>query len=177
LASAGASYLQFKAEPQQLQGVLFWLLSTVAGATWGDLGFPALTLLLTSAWLILQTRRLNALLAGEEAAIALGVDVNRFRIELVLASSILTGAAVAVAGGIGFVGLMAPHLVRMLVGPDHRRVLPAAALLGACFLVLVDLLARTVQRPVELPLGIFTAVIGAPFFLWLMWRSNRLAGI
>jgi iron complex transport system permease protein len=72
---------------------------------------------------------------------------------------------------------MAPHLVRMLVGPDHRRVLPAAALLGACFLVLVDLLARTVQRPVELPLGIFTAVIGAPFFLWLMWRSNRLAGI
>ncbi len=93
-----------------------------------------------------------------------------------IASSLLTGAVVAVSGGIGFVGLMIPHVARMLVGPDHRRVLPTAVLLGASYLILVDLAARTLQRPVELPLGIFTASIGAPFFIWLMRRTTRLGG-
>ena len=176
LASSVTSYLQIKADPQQLQGVIFWLLGTVSGATWSDLGIPSLAVLLGTAWLLVQARRLNALLMGEESAVALGVDVNRFRVELILVSSALTGAAVAVAGGIGFVGLMVPHVARMLVGPDHRRMLPAAALIGATYLVLVDLLARTLQRPVELPLGIFTAAIGAPFFIWLMRRNSRLAG-
>lgn len=176
LASSATSYLQIKADPQQLQGVLFWLLGTVAGATWSDLGVPGAVVVVGTAWLLVQARRLNALLMGKESAVALGVDVNRFRIELVLVSSALTGAAVAVAGGIGFVGLMVPHVARMLVGPDHRRMLPTSALIGATYLVLVDLLARTVQRPIELPLGIFTAAIGAPFFIWLMRRNGRLAG-
>lgn len=176
LASSMTSYLQIKASPQQLQGVLFWLLGTVAGADWEDLGIPTVAVVVTTAWLILQARPMNALLMGEESATALGVNVNRFRLQLILASSLLTGAIVAVSGGIGFVGLMIPHIVRMLVGPDHRRVLPTAALLGASYLVLVDLLARTSQRPLELPLGIFTAAIGAPFFLWLMRRNGRLAG-
>ncbi len=176
LASSATSYLQIKADPQQLQGVLFWLLGTVAGANWSDLGVPGVAVALGTSWLLLQARRLNALLMGEESAVALGVDVNRFRIELILVSSALTGAAVAVAGGIGFVGLMVPHVARMLVGPDHRRMLPTSALIGATYLVLVDLLARTLQRPIELPLGIFTAAIGAPFFIWLMRRNSRLAG-
>ena len=176
LAGSATSYLQIKADPQQLQGVLFWLLGTVAGASWSDLGIPGVAVVVGTGWLLLQARRMNALLMGEESAVALGVDVNRFRIELILVSSALTGAAVAVAGGIGFVGLMVPHVARMLVGPDHQKMLPTSALLGATYLVLVDLLARTVQRPVELPLGIFTAAIGAPFFIWLMRRNNRLAG-
>jgi iron complex transport system permease protein len=176
LCSAATSYLQIKAQPQQLQGVLFWLLGSVAGADWQDLGIPTAAVLLTAGWLLLQARALNALLMGEESAVALGVDVNRFRLQLVVASSLLTGAVVAVSGGIGFVGLMVPHVARMLVGPDHRRVLPTAVLLGASYLILVDLAARTLQRPVELPLGIFTASIGAPFFIWLMRRSTRLGG-
>lgn len=176
LASSGTSYLQIKAEPQQLQSVLFWLLGTVAGAAWSDLRIPTLAVVLTTGWLMLQSRRLNALLLGEESATALGIDVNRFRLELILVTSVLTGATVAVSGGIMFVGLMMPHIGRMLVGPDHRRVLPTVALLGASYLIFVDLAARTVQRPVELPLGIFTAAVGAPFFLWLMRRNNRLAG-
>lgn len=176
LASSGTSYLQIKAQPQQLQGVLFWLLGTVAGADWADLRIPTAAVLVTTGWLLLQARRMNALLMGEESAVALGIDVNRFRIELILASSILTGAVVAVAGGIGFIGLMVPHVARMLVGPEHRKTLPTAALLGASYLVLVDLMARTLQRPVELPLGIFTAAIGAPIFIWLMRRNARLAG-
>lgn len=176
LAGSATSYLQIKADPQQLQGVLFWLLGTVAGANWSDLGIPGVAVVLGTSWLLIQARRLNALLMGEESAVALGVDVNRFRVELILVSSALTGAAVAVAGGIGFVGLMVPHVARMLVGPDHRKMLPTSALIGATYLVLVDLLARTVQRPIELPLGIFTAAIGAPFFIWLMRRNSRLAG-
>ncbi|MFN8665191.1 MAG: iron ABC transporter permease [Thermomicrobiales bacterium] len=176
LCSAATSYLQIKAQPQQLQGVLFWLLGSVAGADWQDLGVPSAAVLVTSGWLLLQARPLNALLMGEESATALGVDVNRFRLQLVIVSSLLTGAVVAVSGGIGFVGLMIPHVARMLVGPDHRRVLPTAVLLGASYLILVDLAARTLQRPVELPLGIFTASIGAPFFIWLMRRTTRLGG-
>lgn len=176
LLSSATSYLQIKAEPQQLQGVMFWLLGTVAGADWSDLRTPSVVVIATTGWMLLQARRLNALLMGEESAVALGVDVNRFRLELIIASSLLTGAAVAVAGGIGFIGLMVPHVARMLVGPDHRKVLPISALLGASYLVLVDLLARTLERPVELPLGIFTAAIGTPFFIWLMRRNGRLAG-
>jgi iron complex transport system permease protein len=109
---------------------------------------------------------------GDDSAAALGVDVNRFRIELLLISSILTAGAVSVAGGIGFVGLMVPHACRFIVGPDHRRLLPVAVLTGATFMVLVDLLARVADRPNELPVGIFTAAIGAPFFLILMRRSG-----
>lgn len=125
---------------------------------------------------MVQARPLNAMLAGDESATALGVDVGRFRMKLLIVASLLTGTVVAVAGGVGFVGLMIPHVVRMLVGPDHRRVLPVAVLLGGVFLELVDVLARTAASPIEPPLSVVTAAIGAPFFLWLMRRSEKTTG-
>lgn len=175
-ASAATSFLQFQVDAQQLQGIIFWLLGSLAGAQWSDLGIPAAAVVLSSGWLTLQGRRLNALAVGEESAVALGVDVRRFRVQLMVVSSVLVGAVIAVAGGIGFVGLVIPHVVRLLVGPDHRRLLPLTALLGGVFLVWVDVLARVVSSPSELPIGIFTAGIGAPFFLWLMRRANRVEG-
>lgn len=176
LCSAGTSLVQFLIDPRQLQGVLFWLLGSVAGATFTDLGLPAVAVLAGTAWLVVQGRRLNVLSLGDESAAALGIDVERFRLELLVVSALLVGVLVAVAGGIGFVGLMVPHVVRMLVGPDHRRVLPVSMLLGAVFLVWVDVLARAVAAPSELPIGIFTAAVGAPFFLWLMRRSRTGQG-
>jgi iron complex transport system permease protein len=176
LFNAATSYLQLQADPQELQAVLFWLLGSVARAGWGDLGLPALAVGLCGLWLLSNWRRLNLLLVGEESAQSLGVEVNRFRAELLLATSLLVGTSVAVAGGIGFVGLMVPHVVRLLVGPDHRRVLPVCALLGALYLVWVDVLCRLLQAPSELPIGVITAMLGAPFFLWLLRRSARLEG-
>ncbi len=172
--SALTSYIQLRANPNELKSVMFWLLGSVAGARWEQLGLVSAVVLITVASLMLYGRRLNALVTGEESATSLGVDVRRARVGLLLTSSLLTGTLIAVAGGVGFVGLMIPHLVRLLVGADHRRVLPLAALGGALYLVLVDLLARTVDSPNELPLGIFTAAFGAPFFLWLLRRGRAL---
>lgn len=176
LCSSLTAFLQYRAQGDQLRVVLFWLLGSVAGARWGDLGLPAAVVFLTTIWLVVQGRRLNTLLLGEESATALGVDVNRFRLGLMIATSLLTGTAVAVAGGIGFVGLMIPHIVRLAIGPDHRKLMLVAALLGGSYLIWVDLAARTLQRPTELPLGIITGVVGAPFFIWLMRRSSRVGG-
>lgn len=173
LFSAVTGILQFVSDPRELRGVLFWLLGSVAGTQWEDLGLPAFVVIASTAWLVLLSRRLNALALGEESAVALGVDVQRFRVQLMVVTSVLVGAVVAVSGSIGFVGLMVPHAARMLVGPDHRRVLPLSLLLGAAFLGAVDILARVVAAPSELPLGIFTAAAGAPFFIWLLRRSQR----
>ena len=115
---------------------------------------------------------MNALVAGEETAVTLGVDTNRFRKELMALSALLTGVMVAVAGAIGFVGLIMPHAVRLFVGADHRRVLPVSVLVGAIFLIWVDVLARTIVAPEELPLGVITAFVGGPFFLWLLRASG-----
>lgn len=153
---------------------MFWLLGSVAGARWNQLTLVSIVVVASTVVLLLYGRRLNALVTGDETAVALGIDVRRIRIVLLTLTSLLTGTLIAVAGGIGFVGLMIPHLVRLSVGPDHRRVLPISALIGAIYLVVVDLIARTLDRPNDLPLGIFTAAFGAPFFLWLLRRSRNL---
>lgn len=171
---AATSYLQLRATPTELRTVMFWMLGSVAGAQWGQLPAVATVVLTTTVVLTLFGRRLNALLVGDESATALGVDVHRLRAVLLVLSSLVTGTVIAVAGGIGFVGLMIPHLVRLTTGADHRRLLPQAALVGAIYLVVVDLLSRTVNRPNELPLGILTALFGAPFFLWLLRRNKSL---
>jgi iron complex transport system permease protein len=176
LFAAATSYLQIHADDNELRAVVFWLLGSVADAEWNDLPVAAAVVVLVTGWLLLQTRPLNSLLIGDESAYALGVDVSRFRAKLVIASALVTGAVVAVAGGIAFVGLMIPHVARLLVGPDHRRVIPVSFLLGASYLACVDILSRILEKPAELPLGILTAVIGAPFFLYLMHRSSRVAG-
>jgi len=171
---SATSYVQLQATPTELRTVMFWMLGSVAGATWDQVPAVTVVVLATTALLSLFGRRLNALLAGDESATALGVDVDRLRAALLVLSALLTGTVIAVAGSIGFVGLMIPHLVRLTVGADHRRLLPLTALLGALYLVLVDLLSRTLDRPGEMPLGILTALLGAPFFLWLLRRDKGL---
>jgi iron complex transport system permease protein len=168
LGSAVTSYIQLQANPSELRGIMFWLLGSVASASWSDLAAPAVALVCCLLWLLVDGRRLNALTMGETSAAGLGINVNRLRLGLLAAASLLTATIVSVAGGIGFVGLLVPHAVRLLVGPDHRRVVPVSLLVGALFLILVDLLSRTLDRPNEMPIGIFTAVLGAPFFLWLL---------
>jgi iron complex transport system permease protein len=170
------SYLQLRARPDQLSGVLFWLLGSVAGAQWQDLGLPAVLVVACTAWLLLHGRSLNALAMGEETAVLLGVRVHALRLQLLAVAAVLTAAVIAVAGGISFVGLVVPHSVRLLIGADHRSLLPATALTGALFLLLADLAARTLAAPMELPLGILTAVAGTPFFLWLL-RRERAQGL
>ena len=178
LFEAGTSFIQLRiTEGQSLAGVIFWLLGTVAAASWQDLRLPALVVIATTIWLTLKARPLNSLLLGEDAAAALGVDVGRMRLQLLVLASLVTAVIVAVAGGVAFVGLMIPHVARMLVGPDHRRMLPVTVLVGAIFLELVDITARTIAAPLELPLSVITAAIGAPFFIWLLWRTDRAAGV
>lgn len=176
--SAITSFLVLRASGpgQGVAAVLYWLSGSLGGAKWEYLGIPSLALLLATVALLLQARPLNALLAGEEAAIGLGVNVERFRLQLFLITSLLVGVVVAISGAIGFIGLMIPHIVRRLVGSDHRRVLPIATLLGGVYLVLVDLVGRTIIAPQELPVGIVTAVLGGPFFLWLLRRRSSAGG-
>jgi iron complex transport system permease protein len=156
---------------------LSWLAGTLGAAKWEQLGIPGFTVLVSTFLLMLQSRQLNALLAGDETAVSLGVSVQRFRLQLFVLTSLLIGTVVAISGAIGFVGLMIPHLVRFLVGADHRRVLPIAALLGAVYLVLVDIIGRTIIAPSELPVGIVTAAVGGPFFLWMLWQRRLTGGV
>ncbi len=156
-------------------GVLYWLAGSLSNATWDDLGLPTLLLLLTIVFLLLQARPLNALLTGEEVATSLGINLMRFRLQLFVLTSLLVGTAVAVSGAIGFVGLMIPHIVRLFVGANHRRLLPLVALAGAVYLMLVDLLGRTLIAPEEIPVGIMTAALGGPFFLWLLRQRDTPA--
>lgn len=151
--------------------VLSWTLGSLARARWADLTLPALALLLGTLYLILQARALNALLMGDESATEVGIDVARRRRTLFVVTALITGVLVAVSGSIGFIGLVVPHLVRGFVGSDHRRVLPIAALVGSLFLIWVDVIARSAFDPIELPVGVITALLGGPFFMWLLWRQ------
>jgi iron complex transport system permease protein len=158
-------------DPHKAQAAVRWMLGGLGGAMWQMVWVPAALVFVGVGVLLAVTRPLNLLYTGEEAATALGVDVHRFRAVMFVVVALMVGAMVAVSGAIGFVGLIMPHVVRMLVGADHRRALPAAALLGASFLVLCDIAARTIAGPEELPVGILTALVGGPFFLWLMRRK------
>ncbi len=172
VAMAGTSFAQLQAEPGQVRGILFWMMGSVAGARWDGLLLPTVVMVIAGAWLLSQARGLNALALGDDDAVAVGVNLRRFRLGLLIVAALLTAVTVAVAGGVGFVGLIIPHAVRMIVGADYRRLLPVAALAGAIFLIAVDLVARTVGSPNEYPLTIFTALVGGPFFLWLMRSSE-----
>ncbi|QWF78829.1 FecCD family ABC transporter permease [Amycolatopsis sp. CA-230715] len=167
------NYLVLQADdPGKTNSALFWILGSLAGARWADIGVPAAALLIGFAALLFRARALNALLVGDETATSLGIPPTRLRRELFATTSLVTGVMVALSGSIYFVGLVVPHAVRLLLGSDHRRILPAALLAGAAFLVLIDLLARSLLSPQELPVGILTAVIGAPVFLVLLSRRR-----
>nr|WP_221522585.1 iron ABC transporter permease [Kitasatospora kifunensis] len=157
-------------DDQQTRGVLFWLMGSLSGATWSQLPIPVAAVALGLVVLQARARGLNALLMGDETAAGLGVDVTRLRRELFAVTSLLTGVLVAVSGAIGFVGLLVPHACRLLVGGDHRRLLPLSALAGAVLLVAVDTIARTALATQEVPIGVVTALIGAPVLLYLLDR-------
>lgn len=176
--SSIASFLVFRsAEPQAAQSVLFWLLGSLSGASWEQLWLPAVTVALAFVMLMAGSGWLDALAVGPDTAAALGVPVRALRIALFVLLAVLVGVLVAVAGGIGFVGLVLPHVARLLVGPRHRVSLPVVALSGALFLVWVDVAARVMVRPTEVPLSVVTGLIGAPLFLLLLGRrSYRFGG-
>lgn len=147
-----------------LHNAEFWMAGSLAGARWAYLTLPLAVLVLCMIVLMLNYRGLNLLLLGDESAGALGVNVRRLQKLLVLVASLMAGVTIAVSGSIGFVGLMVPHFTRMIVGGDHKKVLPVSALLGGILVVWVDVAARTVIAPEELPVGILTAIIGGPIF-------------
>ena len=155
------------------QAILYWLMGSLAGAGWDQLGLPALLAAVGSGYGLASARQLNLIALGDENARALGVNPHLFRLKLMTLAALLTGVLVSVSGGVGFVALMVPHAVRLITGGDHRRLLPLAVLTGAVFLVWVDLAARLLIQPAELPLTIVTAFIGTPFFLWLLRSRER----
>ena len=175
--SALASFLVFKAQDARAaQGVMFWMLGSVVGAQWDRLLLPALVVLAAFLILMFMSNPLDAMAAGPDTAAALGVNVERLRQILFFIQALLVGAMVAVAGGIGFVGLVIPHLARIMVGSLHRRLLPIAMVLGAVFRVWVAVIARIAAPPQEIPLGVVTGVLGAPLFLLLMGRGRYQFG-
>ena len=169
------SFLIFRGNPQATQSVLFWLLGSFGLANW-QLPIPAIAMAVAIGYLLAQARSLNALAMGTEPAASLGVDVHRLRRNLFVVTSLMVGVAVAVSGVIGFVGLVIPHIVRLMVGSDHRRVLPVGVLFGAAFMVFGNLLARTIVAPQEMPIGVITAFIGAPTLIVLIRRRPYLYG-
>ena len=168
IASAGIGMLVFVADDQQLRTLIFWTLGGFGGVTWVAI-LPALLVLAISVPTLLPAAHLlDALALGEREAGHVGVDVERLKRRLVAQVALAVGAGVAISGIVGFVGLIAPHIVRLLLGPAHRTLLPAAALFGGGFLVMADTLARILVAPAELPIGVLTALVGGPFFLWLL---------
>ena len=169
--SAVTSFLMVFAR-QQMAAIVYWMMGGFSAASWQYVAMIAPMFLLGIIVPLLSMRELNLMLLGDERAGHLGLSVERFKLVTLAAAALLTAAAVAVSGLIGFVGLMVPHMVRLVLGPDHRRLLPASLLAGAIVLVLADLAARTVLAPVEIPVGIVTAVLGGPFFVVLLVRGR-----
>jgi iron complex transport system permease protein len=158
------------------QEIIFWLLGGLDSRTWAHVWFSAPLVVLGVLISLIYSRDLDLLLMGEDTASSLGVEVEHVKRIVLTSAALLTGAAVAISGVVGFVGLVVPHVVRLIIGPAHRQLIPASALTGAAFLILADLLARTLHRPEEIRLGIITAIFGAPFFLYLLMRRRREIG-
>jgi iron complex transport system permease protein len=169
---AGANVMIFLGDPRASHMVIFWMLGSLGLAQWSQLVFPAFALAVCGAWLWSRAQDLDAMTIGDESAATLGIPVARFRLEVFVAGALLTGTMVAFSGVIGFVGLMVPHVARMMVGGGHARVLPLSALLGAVFLIWCDLLSRTVMAPQDMPIGVVTGLVGGLFFVWLLGRRQ-----
>ena len=176
IAGGAIGFLTFYANDAQLRNIVFWSLGSIGGASWDSAKAAFVVALVGVALLVRFGRSLNLLALGEREAFHLGVDPERTRLAVIGLAALLTGAAVAFAGIVGFVGLVVPHLLRLTMGPDHRRLLPASALFGASLLLFADLVSRTIVIPRELPLGVITALVGGPYFLWLIHRTRRRQG-
>ena len=168
--SAVILFLVSTSSDDHLHSVIFWLMGDLSFAEGGEVLFTGFFLLAGFLVIILHARSLNLIVTGEETAMQLGVDVEKTKKILFTTASMVTAVAVSMSGTIGFVGLMIPHLLRLILGPDHRLLLPASVLFGASFLVAADTIARTVMAPVELPVGVVTALCGAPYFIYLLRR-------
>ena len=164
----------FLGDPRAAHTVIFWMLGGLGLAQWAQLPYPLMALAGCGAYFVLKARRLNAMTLGDESATTLGIPAARFRLVVFVVCALLTGSAVAFAGIISFVGLMIPHIVRLVIGGDYRRVLPLSGLVGAIFLVVADMGARTIIPPQDLPIGIITGLVGGVFFIGLMRRNGRL---
>jgi iron complex transport system permease protein len=163
----------FYADENQLHTFTFWTLGALGGATWEKLMIGAPLLLISSIALLFYPRALNALALGEAEAFHMGVNVERIKHSIIFFSALAVGVSVSLSGMIGFVGLVVPHVIRVAFQPDHRLVLPASVLGGALLLILSDVIARTIVSPAELPIGVVTALMGAPFFIVLLLNAKR----
>ncbi|MCP3128185.1 iron ABC transporter permease [Shewanella sp. KJ2020] len=172
LAGAGIGVLTYLANDIALRDLTLWQMGTIAGAQWIYVCLSLVTLALISWRFRQDATALNALLLGEAEARHLGIDVDRLKLRLILLCALGVGVSVAATGIIGFIGLVVPHLVRMMLGPDHKRLLPTSALLGAALLALADIGARAFLPPAELPVGLVTALLGAPFFIYLLLQQR-----
>ena len=171
---AAANILIFLGDPRASHTVVFWMLGGLGLAQWNQLAYPLTILLLCGIWLMSRAKLLNAMTVGDETAATLGISVARFRLTVFIVGALITGVMVAFSGIIGFVGLMVPHIARMLVGGDYTRVLMASALIGAIFLLWADIIARTLMAPEDMPIGIVTGLIGGIFFIWLLSRRGSI---
>ncbi|CUH69036.1 Hemin transport system permease protein HmuU [Thalassovita autumnalis] len=174
LTGALTGLIVYYATDDQLRDLTFWGMGSVAGASWAKFTASAPLIILTLIAAPFLARALNALALGEAAASHLGIDVQKMKRIAILTVAGSVGASVAVTGGIGFVGIVVPHLLRLVQGPDHRGLLVNAALLGAVTLLLADAISRSVIAPAELPIGIVTAALGGPFFLWILLKNRNL---
>ncbi|EHK0841485.1 TPA: iron chelate uptake ABC transporter family permease subunit [Vibrio parahaemolyticus] len=172
LSGAAIGFLNFSADDQMLRDLTLWSMGSLAGANWAGIGLSSVTLVVLLFWFHKKAMSLNALLLGESEARHLGVPVQKLKRQLILLSAVGVGVTVSICGAIGFIGLVIPHLGRMLAGPDHRTLLPISALLGALLLTCADMIARVLLAPAELPVGIVTAFIGAPFFIYLLFQQR-----
>ncbi|ELB2886533.1 iron ABC transporter permease [Vibrio parahaemolyticus] len=172
LSGAAIGFLNFSADDQMLRDLTLWSMGSLAGANWAGIGLASVTLVVLLFWFHKKAMSLNALLLGESEARHLGVPVQKLKRQLILLSAVGVGVTVSICGAIGFIGLVIPHLGRMLASPDHRTLLPISALLGALLLTCADMIARVLLAPAELPVGIVTALIGAPFFIYLLFQQR-----
>jgi len=172
LAGAVTGVLVYVATDAQLRDLTFWGLGSLSGANWIKVAASGPIIIAAMAVTPFLAKGLNAMTLGEATAAHLGIAVQRFKLVTIVAVAAATGAAVAVSGGIGFVGIVVPHLLRLVIGPNHRYLLPATALLGASFLLFADAISRVIVAPAEIPIGIVTAAFGGPFFLWILLRRR-----
>ncbi len=173
LFSAMTSFLQYVGRSEQVQEVVFWMMGSLGRSSWDKVGLVTAILVICYPYLIFKSWDINALGAGDETAKSLGVNVERTRVISMMLASLMTASIICFTGTIGFIGLVAPHLVRMAIGGDHRFLLPGSALVGALLLLGADTLARTILAPVILPVGIMTSFLGVPFFIYLFMRRRK----
>lgn len=171
LSGAGTGFLTYLSDDTQLRALTFWTMGSLGAALWPTLSVATTLVLPATLLLIRNAQKLNILLLGEDEARYLGINSEQLKRNVTICVALAVGAAVATSGIIGFVGLVVPHMIRLTIGPDHRLLIPASALLGATLLLVADTLARTVVAPAEMPVGILTSLIGGPFFLWLLVKQ------